>query len=70
MYAGSGETGHVDYAFDFSNIPSGATISSIQVKVYGKRENSSTDSSHMAKIGLYSGSTLKSTEQEFTSTSM
>lgn len=70
MYASSGSTGYVDYAFDFSDIPSGATINSVEVKAYGKRENSSTDSTHMAKIGLYSGSTLKSTEQEFTSTSM
>lgn len=70
VYAASGSTGYVDYAFDFSDIPSGATISSVEVKAYGKRENSTTDSTHMAKIGLYSGSTLKSTEQEFTSTSM
>lgn len=70
MYAASGSTGHVDYAFDFSEIPSGATINSVEVKVYGKRENATTDSTHMAKIGLYSGSTLKSTEQQFTSTSM
>lgn len=70
MYAASGSTGYVDYAFDFSDIPSGATINSVEVKVYGKRENATTDSTHMAKIGLYSGSTLKSTEQQFTSTSM
>jgi hypothetical protein len=62
MYAASGSTGYVDYAFDFSEIPSGATINSVEVKVYGKRENATTDSTHMAKIGLYSGSTLKSTE--------
>ena len=70
MYASSGSTGYVDYTFDFSGIPNGATISDIEVKVYGKRESSTNDSSHMAKIGLYSGSTLKSVEQQFTSTSM
>lgn len=70
MYAGSGSTGYVDYDFDFSEIPVGSTITSMEVKVYGKRESSSNDSSHMAKIGLYSGSTLKSTEQQFTSTSL
>lgn len=70
MYAASGSTGYVDYAFDFSEIPSGATINSVEVKLYGKRENATTDSTHVAKIGLYSGSTLKSTEQQFTSTSM
>lgn len=70
MYAASGSTGYVDYAFDFSEIPAGSTINSVEVKLYGKRENATTDSTHVAKIGLYSGSTLKSTEQQFTSTSM
>lgn len=69
MYASNNSTGYVDYNFDFSNIPEGATIQSVQVKCCGKRENASTDSTHMAKIGLYSGNTLKSTEQQFTSTS-
>lgn len=64
-----GQTAWMNYPFDFSEIPAGATITSVQVKVYGARENSTIDSSHVAKIGLYSGSTLKSTEQEFTSTS-
>ena len=70
MYASSGSTGYVDYAFDFSSIPDGSTIGSIEVKAYGKRENSTIDSTHVAKIELYSGSTLKGTEQQFTSTSM
>lgn len=69
MYASSSSTGYVDYSFDFSDIPQNANISSITVNVYGHRESSTTDSTHVAKISLYSDSTLKSTEQEFTSTS-
>jgi len=69
MYAASGSTGYVDYSFDFSAIPSGAVINDVEVRLYGKRESSSTDSSHMAEVSLYSGSTKKGTEQEFTSTS-
>lgn len=69
MYASSGSTGYAEYPFDFSEIPSNATIESVTVKAYGHRESSTTDASHVAKIGLYSGNTLKSTEQEFTSTS-
>lgn len=69
MYSSSGNTGYVDYSFDFSDIPSNATIDSVVVRCYGARESSTTDSTHIAEIGLYSGSTLKSTEQQFTSTS-
>ena len=69
MYASSSSTGHVDYAFDFSDIPSGATIQSVEVRVYGHRESSTTDSTHVANIQLMSGSTEKGTDQDFTSTS-
>lgn len=62
-------TGYVDYAFDFSDIPSNATIEDVEVKVYGKRENATVDSTHKAAIQLYSGSTTKGSSQEFTSTS-
>lgn len=62
-------TGWIFYNFDFSSIPVGSIINSISVKVYGCRENSTTDSTHVAKVGLYSGSTLKGAEQELTSTS-
>lgn len=61
-------TGWIIYNFDFSSIPSNATIQSVTVKVYGARESSTTDSTHMAKLGVYSGTTLKGSEQEFTST--
>ena len=69
MYASNGSTGYVDYAFDFSEIPSGATINSVSVKVNGHRENSTVDSTHVASIQLMSGSTNKGDDQEFTSTS-
>lgn len=69
IYAPNNSTGYCEYSFDFSSIPSNATISSLTVRCCGSRESSTTDSTHMAKIGLYSDSTLKSTEQQFTSTS-
>lgn len=62
-------TGWIIYGFDFSSIPQNATIVSVSVKVYGCRESSTTDSTHVAKIGLYSGTVLKGSEQEFSSTS-
>lgn len=61
-------TGWIIYSFDFSSIPSSATITSMEVKCYGAKEEAGTsDSQHVGKIGLYSNNTLKSTEQEFTS---
>lgn len=70
IYASSnGSTAYAIYSFDFSDIPSNATITSIEVKCSGRRENASVSSNYKAMIGLYSGTTLKSTEQEFTSTS-
>lgn len=62
-------TGWVIYSFDFSEIPVGATINSVTVRCYGAREDTTIDSTHMARIGLYSGNTLKGSEQDFTSTS-
>lgn len=70
IYASRGSTGYVEYSFDLSSIPNNAIIDSVSVKVYGKRESSTTDSTHMAKLQLYSGSTLKGSSQEFTSTSL
>lgn len=61
-------TGWIIYSFDFSSMPSNATITSMEVKCYGAKEEAGTsDSQHVGKIGLYSNNTLKSTEQEFTS---
>lgn len=59
-------TGYADFEFDFSDIPPGATISSVQVKCYGAVEDSSQTTSH-SDITLYSGSTQKGSTQSFTS---
>ena len=59
-------TGYADFVFDFSEIPVGATISSVQVKCYGAQEDSSQTTGH-ADIALYSGTTQKGSTQEFTS---
>ena len=62
-------TAWINYAYDFSAIPENATIVSVDVKAYGARESTTTSSTYMAKLGVYAGSTLKGSEQEFTSTS-
>lgn len=59
-------TGYADFAFDFSDIPADATITSVQVRCYGAVEDSSQTTSH-ADITLYSGNTQKGTTQSFTS---
>lgn len=64
----SGSTAHIDYSFDFSEIPTGATIQSVSVRVKGHCESTSS-SSEVATLRLYSGSTAKGSESEFTSTS-
>lgn len=64
----SGSTAHIDYSFDFSEIPTGATIQSVSVRVKGHCESTSS-SSEVATLQLYSGSTAKGSESEFTSTS-
>lgn len=69
MYASSGSTGHVDYTFDFSTIPSNAVIEDVQVRCYGHRESSTIDSTHVSSVALYSGSTAKGESEDFTSTS-
>lgn len=65
----SGQTAWINYHFDFSDIPSNATINSVSVKVYGAREDSTIDSTHVARFQCYSGTTAKGTRQDFTSTS-
>lgn len=64
----SGSTAHIDYSFDFSDIPAGAAIQSVSVQVKGHCESTSS-SSEVATLRLYSGSTAKGSEAEFTSTS-
>lgn len=69
MYASSGSTGYVNYTFDFSNIPSDATVTNVEVKCYGHRESSSVSSTYKAMVSLYSSSTQKGDDYELTSTS-
>lgn len=68
MYASSGSTGYAAYSFDFSDIPSNATIESIEVRCYGHRESSTISSSYVSKCVLYSGSSAVSDEVDFPST--
>lgn len=69
MYAASGSTGYAAYSFDFSGIPSGATIEEIEVRCYGHRESSTVDSTHISQCVIYNGSSAISEEVDFPSTS-
>lgn len=69
MYASSGSTGYAEYTFDFSSIPSTATIEEIEVRCYGHRESSTIDSTHVSQCVLYQGSSAVSEEVDFPSTS-
>lgn len=69
MYASSGSTGYASYTFDFSNIPSNATIEEISVRCYGHAESTTVDSTHVSKIAVYIDNTLKSDEVSYISTS-
>ncbi len=68
MYAASGSTGYAAYSFDFSGIPSTATIESVEVRCHGHRESSTISSTYVSKCGIYNGSTLISEYVEFPST--
>lgn len=67
MYAS--DTGYATYSFDFSSIPSNATIEEITVNAYGHRESATIDSSHISQIAIYNGSTKISNDVDFPSTS-
>lgn len=69
MYASSGTTGYAEYSFDFSDIPSNATIESIEVRCHGHRESSTISSTYVSKCALYNGSSEASEEVDFPSTS-
>ena len=68
MYASSGSTGYAEYSFDFSDIPAGATIESVEVRAYGHRESATIDSSHVSNVAVYVGATNKA-DADFESTS-
>lgn len=69
MYAASGNTGYAEYSFDFSDIPSEATITDIEVRCYGHRENSTIDSTHISQCAIYDNGTAISEAVDFQSTS-
>ena len=69
MYASQSSTGYAAYSFDFSPIPSNATIENIEVRCYGHRENATINSTHVSQCILYQGSTAISDEVDFPSTS-
>jgi len=67
--SGNTTTGDAIYSFDFSAIPAGATIRSMSVRCYAARENATIDSTHVCRMAVYSGGTLKGAAQDLTSTS-
>lgn len=69
MYASNYSTGYAEYSFDFSSIPSNATIENIEVRCYGHRESSTIDSTHVSQCVLYNGSSVASETVNFPSTS-
>lgn len=67
MYSsGSGSTGVVEYSFDLSAIPSGASITSVVCKVKAHEENSSRSE---FTLQLYAGSTAKGSKTTVSGTS-
>lgn len=69
MYASSGSTGYAEYSFDFSDIPSNATIESIEVRCHGHRESNTISSTYVSQCAIYNGSTAVSNTVDFPSTS-
>lgn len=69
MYASSGSTGYAEYSFDFSSIPSNATIEAVEVRCHGHRESSTISSTYVSQCVLYNGSSQASEEVDFPSTS-
>ena len=67
-YCNSGSEATIYYHFDFSDIPDDATITSMTVQAYGYMESSS-QSSEVAELNVYHGTTAKGTTEEYTSTS-
>ena len=61
---GSGST-YIDYHFDFSDIPDGATISSMSVTVKGHCESTS-ESREISRVQLYTGTTAKGSYVDMT----
>lgn len=69
MYASQSSTGYAAYSFDFSDIPSNATIENIEVRCHGHRESSTISSTYVSQCAIYNGSTAVSDTVNFPSTS-
>lgn len=69
MYASSSSTGYAEYTFDFTDIPSNATIESVEAICYGHRESSTTSSTYLSRVAIVCDGTQISDEVEFPSTS-
>lgn len=67
--SGNTTTGDCIYSFDFSEIPVGATITSVSVRAYVAREDATVDSTHVCRVSVYSGSTLKGAADDVSGTS-
>lgn len=62
-------TGSLVFNFDFSSIPENAIIESVSISAYGCQESDSSSSdTDVCKLGAYSGSVLKGSEQDITRT--
>lgn len=67
---GGSATGSLVFNFDFSSIPENAIIESVSISAYGCQESESSSSdTDVCKLGAYSGSILKGSEQDITRTS-
>lgn len=69
MYASQSSTGYAEYSFDFSGIPSNATIEDIEVRCHGHRESSTIGSTYVSQCAIYNGNTAVSDTVDFPSTS-
>lgn len=64
----SGSSATIYYKFNFDDIPDNATITSMTVQAYGHLESTS-NSSEIARLNTYYGTTAKGTQVSYTSTS-
>lgn len=64
--SGQSVTGHADYTFDLSSIPSNATITDVQCRVKAHEENASRST---CTLRLYAGSTAKGSQTTVSGTS-
>ena len=64
----SGNEATIYYHFNFDNIPDNATITNMRVRAYGHLESTS-NSSEIAELNTYYGTTAKGTSVSYTSTS-